>query len=338
MTYNRSASLFFRRFHTTAVLVGAAIAVASCASDDAGSDGAAATSGDPTATTGPQGTPTVSATMPTGPMPTSTTSASAPGPTGTTGPTGATGPTGPTGATGPGPTGMGGSGASGGIGGSGMSGSAGMSGGVAGSGVGGSGAAGSGMGGAGTAGSGMGGAGTAGGGMGGAGTAGAGTAGTGMGGGGSAEDFVPSEEHFGCIADWDQVLGFRITNVLGQTEEAIAVAENPEGGIYPTGTILQHLPTEAMVKRAPGFSPETKDWEFFLLTLNDDGTTTIAERGTTEIQTAQGETCASCHSMATDEYDFVCNTWAEHGGAGNCGFDFMDSFLEMQLATDTRCQ
>ncbi len=143
-------------------------------------------------------------------------------------------------------------------------------------------------------------------------------------------------EDFACISDWEQILGFRIHNFLGHVEEAKAVANNPAGGVYPVGTILQHLPTEAMVKRRAGFSPETKDWEFFLLTLSPDGTTTIAERGP-NISTSMGQTCTSCHVLADDAYDFVCNTWAEHGGAGNCGFDFMPSFLDGQLASDTRC-
>ena len=151
------------------------------------------------------------------------------------------------------------------------------------------------------------------------------------------EDFDPAPEDFACISDWEQILGFRIHNFLGHIDEAKAVANNPAGGVYPVGTILQHLPTEAMVKRRAGFSPETKDWEFFLLTLSADGTTTIAERGP-NISTSMGQTCTSCHVKADDAYDFVCNTWAEHGGAGDCGFDFMPSFLDQQLASDTRCE
>lgn len=151
------------------------------------------------------------------------------------------------------------------------------------------------------------------------------------------EDIDMTGEDFSCIGDWDKVLGFRITNLLGHLEEALAVANNPEGGVYPVGTLIQHLPTEAMVKRRTGFSPETKDWEFFLLTLGQDGTTTIAERGTTAIMTSMGQTCVSCHSMVPDQYDFICNTWGD-AGSQNCGFDFMDSFLDQQLATDTRCQ
>jgi hypothetical protein len=122
--------------------------------------------------------------------------------------------------------------------------------------------------------------------------------------------------------------------LLGQVAEAVAVAENPAGGTYPVGTVIQHLPTEAMVKRAAGFSPETKDWEFFLLDIAS-GSTTILERGTTEIET-MGNTCASCHSLAPDEYDFVCTTWGAPGG-GDCGFDFGESQLSTAIANDPRC-
>lgn len=150
------------------------------------------------------------------------------------------------------------------------------------------------------------------------------------------EDLDMTPEQFSCIGEWDAVLGFRIQNLLGHLEEAKAVANNPAGGVYPVGTILQHFPTEAMVKRKAGYSPETKDWEFFLLTLNQDGTTTIASRGT-DI-TTMGQTCASCHAKADSAFDFVCNTWAEHGGAGNCGFELGAAQLDGPIAMDPRCE
>lgn len=154
--------------------------------------------------------------------------------------------------------------------------------------------------------------------------------------GGGDEDFDPTAEDFTCIADWQSHLRFRINNFLGNVEEAVAVAENPAGGVYPVGTILQHFPTEAMVKRRAGFSPETKDWEFFLLTLNQDGTTTIAERGTTEIE-AMGTPCADCHATADDQWDFVCNTYVE-AGSGNCGFAPLgQQQLDQAIANDPRC-
>jgi hypothetical protein len=225
-------------------------------------------------------------------------------------------------------------------------GSGGMSSGGAGASMGGAGAGGMPVAGAGGSTGGAGAGGMPGGGMGGAALGGAGlgagSPGGGMSGGGGsagsggAEDLDMQPDDFSCIGDWDKVLGFRINNLLGHLDEAIAVAESATGGVYPVGTIIQHLPTEAMVKRRPGFSAATKDWEFFLLQLSPTGETTILERGTTDIQTSMGQTCVSCHTKAAAEFDFICNTWAEQASM-DCGFDFTDSFLDMQLAGDTRC-
>lgn len=167
-------------------------------------------------------------------------------------------------------------------------------------------------------------------------SAGAGSGG-GSGGGSSSEgDFDPKPEDFECISNWEKVSGFRITNALGKTAEAVAVAKSASGGVYPVGTIIQHLPTEAMVKRRAGFSAETKDWEFFILQLSADGQTTISERGTTELRT-MGQTCASCHMKAPDDYDFICNIWGDQGSS-NCGFNLNDNTLDSALAMDTRCE
>ena len=42
--------------------------------------------------------------------------------------------------------------------------------------------------------------------------------------------------------------------------------------MYPVGTVLQLIPTEAMVKRHKGYSPSTDDWEFFALKVSPQGT------------------------------------------------------------------
>lgn len=153
---------------------------------------------------------------------------------------------------------------------------------------------------------------------------------------GGGEDWEPTAEDFGCIADWNQVLRMRVNNFLGDAAASVAVAENQAGGVYPVGTVLQHFPTEAMVKRHAGFSPETKDWEFFLLTLNQDGSTTIAQRGTTDIE-AMGTPCAECHARADEQWDFVCNTYVDASGS-NCGFGPLgQQQLDQQIANDPRC-
>src|SRR5690349_24767684 len=75
-------------------------------------------------------------------------------------------------------------------------------------------------------------------------------------GSGSAEDLDMKASDFECVLRWTQVNNaYRITNKLGH--DALSVANNPNGGEFPVGTIIQIVPTEAMVKRKAGFSAET---------------------------------------------------------------------------------
>jgi hypothetical protein len=53
---------------------------------------------------------------------------------------------------------------------------------------------------------------------------------------------------------------FYVDNVLGNLDATLAVANSATGGTYPPGTVIQLVPTEAMVKRAKGFNPVTHDW------------------------------------------------------------------------------
>jgi hypothetical protein len=103
-----------------------------------------------------------------------------------------------------------------------------------------------------------------------------------------------------------------VTNVRGHLAEALAVARSATGGRYPVGTIIQLVPQEAMVKRAPGFSPSTNDWEFFSLDVSAKGTT-ILSRGGVKVLNRFGGSCASCHRGAQPQFDFVCGT--THGCA-----------------------
>jgi hypothetical protein len=96
-----------------------------------------------------------------------------------------------------------------------------------------------------------------------------------------------------------------ITNVRGHLDEALAVANSPDGGRYPVGTIIQLVPQEAMVKRHAGFSPATNDWEFFSLDVAPTGTT-ILSRGGAEVLNRFGGSCSGCHGAADPKFDFVC--------------------------------
>lgn len=119
------------------------------------------------------------------------------------------------------------------------------------------------------------------------------------------EDFVIEADEFVNIHDMTPVRGFFIDNRMGKLDEAVAVAEDPEGGTYPVGTIIQLVPQEAMVKRAPGFDADSNDWEFFFLDVSPQGTE-IVTRGGAEVVNRFGGSCADCHSVAEPQFDFVC--------------------------------
>ena len=90
----------------------------------------------------------------------------------------------------------------------------------------------------------------------------------------------------------------------GHLEEALAVARNPRDAVYPVGTVIQLIPTEAMVKRHKGYSPSTGDWEFFSLNVSPTGTE-IQSSGA-KVKNFLGGDCASCHVAAKSHFDFVC--------------------------------
>ena len=72
-------------------------------------------------------------------------------------------------------------------------------------------------------------------------------------------------QSFRCIREMTPVRHFYVDNVLGNVSGTLAAANAPGGAIYPPGSVIQLVPTEAMVKREAGFSPATGDWEFFEL-------------------------------------------------------------------------
>ncbi|HTE53985.1 MAG TPA: hypothetical protein VK698_24185 [Kofleriaceae bacterium] len=120
-----------------------------------------------------------------------------------------------------------------------------------------------------------------------------------------AEDLDMQAADFTCVRDGTKVHQFFVRNALGHLDEAVEVASSTTGGTYPVGTILQLIPTEAMVKRAPGWSPATGDWEFFSLVVSASGTT-IDARGTEDVENAFGGNCLECHARAEPQWDLVC--------------------------------
>jgi hypothetical protein len=121
----------------------------------------------------------------------------------------------------------------------------------------------------------------------------------------SVEDLDMRASDFHNILTMTKVRGFYVDNRLGHLAETLRVANSPDGGTYPVGTIIQLIPQEAMVKRRAGFDPATHDWEFFSLRVSAQGTT-ILRRGTTGVVNQFGGDCASCHGAARPQYDMVC--------------------------------
>jgi len=109
------------------------------------------------------------------------------------------------------------------------------------------------------------------------------------------------------------------------------VAESPDGGVYPVGTVIQLIPSEAMVKRADGWSPQTGDWEFFSLSVSANGTV-IEDRGATETVNQFGGNCLDCHALAEPQWDFVCEQ--DHG----CDpIPIPEATIDMLQEGDPRC-
>lgn len=144
--------------------------------------------------------------------------------------------------------------------------------------------------------------------------------------------FEISADAFGCITEMTPVRGFYVSNLLGDAAASVAAAEQEQDVVYPVGTLIQLVPTEAMVKRQAGFSPEAGDWEFFFLAVNDAGTT-IEDRGTTDVVNAFGLNCLDCHAKAEPGFDFVCED--DHG----CDpLPLTPELIEQVQDNDPRCR
>jgi len=117
---------------------------------------------------------------------------------------------------------------------------------------------------------------------------------------------------FRCITKMTPVRQFYVDNLQGNLDATLATANSPTGAAYPPGSVIQLIPTEAMVKRDKGFNTATHDWEFFELDVSKDGTQ-IRKRGTVDVVNRFGGNCFSCHVPAAAQWDLVCET--DHGCA-----------------------
>jgi hypothetical protein len=117
--------------------------------------------------------------------------------------------------------------------------------------------------------------------------------------------FEITEASFRCIRDMTPVRGFYVDNLLGDLEATVAVAESPTGGVYPPGSVVQLVPTEAMVKHPPGYNAETGDWEFIELDVTANGATFMG-RGFADVNNRFGGNCFNCHKRAEPAWDMIC--------------------------------
>ena len=118
------------------------------------------------------------------------------------------------------------------------------------------------------------------------------------------QDVAPTAADFVNINRMTRVGDHFIASLNGHLQAALAVARNPKDAVYPVGTVIQLIPTEAMVKRHKGYSPSTGDWQFFSLQVSPTGTEILSSGA--KVKNFFGGDCASCHVPAKAHFDFVC--------------------------------
>src|ERR1700728_1979282 len=149
----------------------------------------------------------------------------------------------------------------------------------------------------------------------------------------SADDLVVTEKSFGCVLNLPKVRNTRIQNPDPEKlREAIRIfRDSVPDKEYPKGTILQLIPTEAMVKHDRAAFPNTNGWEFFALKVSSDGTA-ILDRGDKVLNTSLKKPCLGCHSPAA-KFDFVCEK-----GHGCAPIPLTDQRIAAAQAADPRCK
>lgn len=140
----------------------------------------------------------------------------------------------------------------------------------------------------------------------------------------------PDADAFGCMLDMAPVRRFFVANLKGDLEATLAVAEQGSGS-YPEGSVVQLVPTEVMVKRAPGTSPATRDWEFLELDVSAEGTD-IRARGFVNVDNQFGGNCFACHVKAAPDRDLICEQ-----GHGCDPIPLTTDMVRALQKTDPRC-
>lgn len=147
----------------------------------------------------------------------------------------------------------------------------------------------------------------------------------------TAGDIAVDSQTFDCIRKMIPVRGFFVSNLLGNTEETLAVA-NAGSGTYPPGSVVQLVPTEVMIKHEPGVSPATRDWEFIELDVSAEGST-IRARGFVDVMNKFGGNCFACHIKANPDRDMICET-----GHGCDPIPLTPTMIKAIQNTDPRCE
>ena len=147
----------------------------------------------------------------------------------------------------------------------------------------------------------------------------------------SEAEIMIDDNSFTCMAEMTKVRHFYVSNLLGNLDETLAVANSKKGGTYPSGSVVQLVPTEVMVKREEGWSPATKDWEFFELDVSANGTV-IKVRGTDKAVNKFGGNCLECHERARPKWDMICER-----GHGCLPIPVTRKQIAALQASDPRC-
>ncbi len=141
-----------------------------------------------------------------------------------------------------------------------------------------------------------------------------------------------SGKTFSCIRDMTKVRGFYVDNLKDDLEGTLAVANSEIGGVYPSGSVVQLVPGEVMVKHKEGFSPATNDWEFFELDVSEQGSE-IRKRGFVDVVNRFGGNCFACHIQAKPQWDMICED--THGCEA---IPITKKMIDLIQRTDPRCK
>lgn len=85
------------------------------------------------------------------------------------------------------------------------------------------------------------------------------------------------------------------------------------------------------MKHSEGYSPATRDWEFFELEVSPQGSS-IKKRGLVDVVNKFGGNCFACHIQAEAQWDMICET-----GHGCEEITLTREMVMVIQKTDPRC-